>query len=648
MSSICCTGNCHCEEKDKQILYFKSQIDQLRSKKLILRATNLQLRDQLDDCTQDLKAQLTHKEDEVEALRQICKTMSSRVLFCQEKAIALQEELVKKEELLRVASTSFTLSSDCKTPRSPVSPRSVHNISIQTSPHREDLRRAESCISEDFFRPVSGESDTAPSFEEVQELRYTVQVLKEQLEELHSTPTSPNYAPDQMRCASLADMLGCGTSLRLELPVNIQLNSGCNSPTVSPMKPPPSPLTRQSSYTMMEGCQSLECQVLHTLLVSELDTAEGTKRQAISLEHEGALCELQMMHDCFLAQHRLLLGGLRDLQQLEACERGRLVQAEKIYRSVLSEEKDESPPQAAVTIQPPCPSVEHEALSATLEPHALSCEAMGRTAIALEEECSRRALTMYDNWHQAQSRLHLAALVQMAMLEGAERDHIVQAEGVSWSNLLLDDLEPPQTFQVMSSVASSVGEDFSFQSEASMEDLWAMWQHSAVQIEAEETQTRDALGELFCVTLLECLRCVARRRCSRKLCEMWENERWTPVAGWGKALLGRPPFSDSTGKMALNLSVFDSLIAWDDLCWSSDGWELDISSSVDPNGWQYALTFHTPFLPSPRLWALVRRRKWVRACEPLPAAKPADVAQELPIIFISMLAYRDLVIANFV
>eukprot|EP00668_Euglena_longa_P009792 GGOE01011840.1.p1 GENE.GGOE01011840.1~~GGOE01011840.1.p1 ORF type:complete len:131 (-),score=17.61 GGOE01011840.1:284-676(-) len=95
------------------------------------------------------------------------------------------------------------------------------------------------------------------------------------------------------------------------------------------------------------------------------------------------------------------------------------------------------------------------------------------------------------------------------------------------------------------------------------------------------------------------------------------------MTGWGKVLLGRPPFSDVTGKVALDLSVFDSVIAWENLYWSSEGWELDTSSS-DLDGWQYAFTFDTPFCPAPWFGALVRRRKWVRACEPVLAIKTAD------------------------
>eukprot|EP00668_Euglena_longa_P021215 GGOE01026398.1.p2 GENE.GGOE01026398.1~~GGOE01026398.1.p2 ORF type:complete len:256 (-),score=35.01 GGOE01026398.1:1516-2190(-) len=107
--------------------------------------------------------------------------------------------------------------------------------------------------------------------------------------------------------------------------------------------------------------------------------------------------------------------------------------------------------------------------------------------------------------------------------------------------------------------------------------------HLAEDIEAEEKAERNALKQLFETEQLECLRSVAKRRCSLKVCGMWENE-WSAITSWSKARLERSPFTDSTGKMALDLSVFDSLIAQENLCWSSEAREMATSSSVDVDG----------------------------------------------------------------
>eukprot|EP00668_Euglena_longa_P006888 GGOE01008227.1.p1 GENE.GGOE01008227.1~~GGOE01008227.1.p1 ORF type:complete len:1045 (-),score=217.93 GGOE01008227.1:1547-4225(-) len=854
------------------------------------------------------------------------------------------------------------------------------------------FQRTMSCTSEDF-PPTSARSETAPYFAEMQELRYTVRVLKEELEELHSTPAtpvdilSPKRAPP---CASLADVLDFNTKLRLMLPLETVGGSGSASPVASStpvckQSHTPGHQSNQSFAESFQDPRTLEYQVLHTLLISELYAAEGIGRQAITLEQDGALQEVHMMHDWFLSQHRLLLSGLLQLQQLEgyerekllvneqsyydillqdlderllksshkealytmavvqlmaeevkirqaieteegvgeqeaalffdwlsiqrglhliciqqmvqleALQRDHLMEAEKNFRTILYEEKDESVRQALLAIRSfrlpldhvglfgslfsqfgaaenTCRQVievqersaaqeiiqlhhslmgqqrlhlsgiqelveleciqrqrivkneqsffemlerdesesahqasialhshfltnEHEhyqkhllsqflaseetirssisleqdarvrqvemfhdwckshlrlsttsllqlqdleerarsklrsmehsgrvalkneraescnltltyaitprvlesssdqVLNTALESHILACEVMGRTAVVLDEECGRQALKMFDDWHQSQSKLRLAATHQLLMLEGAERSRIIQAEDTSWSLFVQDEMEIYRTPQLMSSLASSVGEDIS--STLLMEELqehWALrehlhnssmdgphtplsssksdWGQLAVQslvsrqrralrllvqqesndwarliwfsdveltrcgynallqtqlshgrlaekIEDEEADSRNALKELFETELLGCLQSMARRRCEVKVCEVWENERWIPMTGWSKGLLERPHYSDSTGKVALDLSDFDSIITQQSLCWSSQGWELDISSSVDSDGWQYALAFNTPFHPAPWLGALVRRRKWVRACEPL-------------------------------
>eukprot|EP00668_Euglena_longa_P037915 GGOE01048828.1.p1 GENE.GGOE01048828.1~~GGOE01048828.1.p1 ORF type:complete len:706 (-),score=216.35 GGOE01048828.1:1888-3969(-) len=672
MSSTCLAANCQCAEKSAQIVHFKSQIDHLLSQKLVLHTVNLNLQEHLDDCTQELKARLSSKEDEAQTLRRTFDAMSSHALVCHQKTVALQEELVKKEKLLQEASSANT-SLNCPLPEGDF-PRSMHSVSIQTSPLKEETERTVSCTSEDF-RPSSDVSEVYPYLAEVQELRYTVQVLKQQLEELHSTPTSPSDTASGRPCASLADMLEW---------------------------PPSTPLSGRNT----EG--SCPDQVLHALLVSELHTTESIARQAIELEYAGALRAVQMLQDWFLAQQQLLLGGLEELQELEASRRDHLEEAEKQGRSFLSEETGGSPQPVLHSVQSVHSPVGFQALSAALVPRALACEAMGRTAVALEEECGREALTMCSEWLQTQTKLHVAAIAQLTTQEGAERSLIIQVGEVYWGRLREANLETPQTPQTTSSAASSVGEDLTSRDNDSIEELSVLCEHSvstpdwptdgprshlsvskpclgptamqllvnrqqhawrllvqqessdfghllwlreveitqclhndllltqlshgrlAVKVEAAEAEARDALRELFEAELLECLRAVASRRGGRKVLEMWENERWTPMSGWSRRLLQRPHFSDVTGKVALDLSVFDSLIAWENLSWCSEGWELDLSSSVDPDGWQYAFSFLTPFLPSPWIGAHVRRRKWVRTCEPLPVAKPADIPPAAP------------------
>eukprot|EP00668_Euglena_longa_P009812 GGOE01011880.1.p1 GENE.GGOE01011880.1~~GGOE01011880.1.p1 ORF type:complete len:550 (-),score=153.91 GGOE01011880.1:2733-4193(-) len=473
----------------------------------------------------------------------------------------------------------------------------------------------------------------------------------------------------------------------------------------------------QSSRSAAESWQdpsTLECQVLLTLLISELHAAEAIGRQAVSVERDVALREVSLMRDWCLSQRQLLVSGVQQLERLEACQRDHLVGAESNLRRIFHEEKAESSRQAAVVngLRPTVVLGNAVVLSAALEQQTLACEAMGRTAVVLEEECGRQALAMYGDWHRAQSKLHLAAIHRLLMLEGAERRNLVRAEEALRGLLQQDDAETPGTPQLMSSLASSVGDDFS---SAVMEDLqescglhedvcttsimdespnlptsskpceggnpviralvnrqqrafqlleqqesndWShlVWlsdvaltecvYHLLLQIqlscgrltehvESAETDEWCNLKERFETELLECLKCIAQRRCSLKMCGVWENERWTPMAGWSKTLLGRPSFSDVTGKVALDLSVFDSRIAHESMCWLSEGWELDMSSSVDPDGWQYALAFNTPFHPAPWFGALVRRRKWVRACEPLPATKPADAIHESSTISIT-------------
>eukprot|EP00667_Euglena_gracilis_P028124 EG_transcript_35545 len=165
--------HCRCAEKDNLIRLLAAQVDQLQARKRMLQGANLQLREQLEDCVQELEARLEFKEDEVQSLRGTCREMSSLVMTCEERAVLLQEELAKREELLR-ANSSFTdpLRWSIDTPPapdadSPAAPPAAHSAWVQTSPRgwsmspreclspREHLSpRAGSCTSDDF-NPMS-------------------------------------------------------------------------------------------------------------------------------------------------------------------------------------------------------------------------------------------------------------------------------------------------------------------------------------------------------------------------------------------------------------------------------------------------------------------------------------------------------------
>eukprot|EP00667_Euglena_gracilis_P004168 EG_transcript_4182 len=661
---------CHCAEKDNLIRLLMAQVDQLQARKRMLQGANLQLQEQLEDCVQELEAQLEFKEDEVQSLRGTCREMSSLVMTCEDRAVLLQEELAKREELLR-ANSSFTdpLRWSIDTPPtldvdSPAAPPAAHSACVQTSPRgwsmspreclspREHLSpRAASCTSDDFI-PMSARG-TAASMEEVQELRYTVQVLKEQLEEWQSVPNSPAHASSPARrlppCASLADMLDTAATRPL---LSLDLSgSGFLSPLMSPAsKLAPTPLRSLCSPHSEADSHldpgSLEGQVLHTLLISELLAAETIGRQALSLEQDTARQEAVLARDWTIAQHRLLLRGAAQLCCLEAAERQHLVEAEQNFHEVFG---NDSAWRLLLAVPAPNP--------------------------AYHAECGRRGQATDGVWYRAEPR-PLAAPGQQFVRPTLDA---------------VESLTPP----LLSSSGSSVGDDFS--SPLWMEEFSGVWtpllastegchtpssvsdasdsapwqsllrRHSrarqllvqqevadrdrlgwlrdaehtrcvysallctqfshgrlAEAIEAEEAATRDALRELFEAELFVRLKNMAEQRSGQKSFEIWENERWVPFVGWCGLFLGRAPFSDAAGHQALDPATADAIIAREGRGWTSEGWEVDLSSSDDAEGWRYALAFRAPFyFRTAGLGTLVRRRKWVRTCELcLPAPQP--------------------------
>eukprot|EP00667_Euglena_gracilis_P001859 EG_transcript_1860 len=665
--------HCHCAEKDNLIRLLTAQVDQLQTRKRMLQGANLQLREQLEDSVQKLEARLEFKEDEVQSLRGTCREMSSHVMVCEERVVALQEELAKREELLR-ANSSFTdpfrwsidtlptLDGD-----SPAYPPALHSACVQTSPRqgsacpqeglspRERLSPREASYTSEDFCPMSARGTAPASMAEVQELRYTVQVLKEQLEEWQSAPNSPAHASSPARrlqpCASLADMLDTS---RLRPPPSLDLSgSGHLSPLLSPasrqtLTPLRDQLSPYSEAESQPDPATLEGQVLYTLLTSELHFAETIARQALHLEQDTARQEAVMERNWTIAQLRLLLRGVAQLCCLDAAERQQLLEAEENFRELMSGDRVQMPLDTR-----PCGNPTY------IE---LWMSAPGG---------SRQSLAIYDD----EGQLPHATLPEMEY-----------EEAQMWTPPLLTD-----------SPASSVGEDFS--SLAQLEDPqdpWALplpesyldgtltpgslsdsglcpaevlatrhrraarqvarqesagwarlrWLRDveytrciykallqtqlshgrlAETIETEERELRRGLRQMFETELWGCLQSLAQRRYDTKQCEIWENERWVPFLGWGRALLGRPPLSDASGRCPLDPAVLDALVAREGRRWASAAWELDPSFSDDAQGWRYALAFGAPFqFRSGGFGTLVRRRKWVRAAELCPVA--ADVS----------------------
>eukprot|EP00667_Euglena_gracilis_P014548 EG_transcript_15086 len=321
----CVSGLCSCAEKDTLIRLLKSQVHWLQTQKMGLQAVNLELREQLEECARELEALLVLKEDEVQALRGTCRELSSHAMGCEERAVALQEELRRKEITLRATQS---LAESVRWPHDPspsplASPRSTHSICVQTSPRDTFPSRTASYASDDFV-PLSARGAPRASIGEVQELRYTVRVLKEQLEEWQSAPNSPAHASSPSRrilCPSLGELLDC---VRPSPSLDLSGSAGL-SPLLSPTSPPTSPPLRdlaspRSAVESRPGPDSLEGQILCTLLRSELCAAEGVARRAVELEHSTALHDRQLAWDWLRAEHRMMLQRVSQLCCLEATE----------------------------------------------------------------------------------------------------------------------------------------------------------------------------------------------------------------------------------------------------------------------------------------------------------------------------------------
>eukprot|EP00667_Euglena_gracilis_P008622 EG_transcript_8745 len=97
--------------------------------------------------------------------------------------------------------------------------------------------------------------------------------------------------------------------------------------------------------------------------------------------------------------------------------------------------------------------------------------------------------------------------------------------------------------------------------------------------------------------------------------QVWQNERWLPVAGWRPSPLpGDPPaFSDRQGGPNRPLDAVAAEVEEMGYIWCGE-WTLAAGEAYGPDGWQYAPGFGGPFGPPGSGLALVRRRLWTRTC----------------------------------
>ena len=94
-----------------------------------------------------------------------------------------------------------------------------------------------------------------------------------------------------------------------------------------------------------------------------------------------------------------------------------------------------------------------------------------------------------------------------------------------------------------------------------------------------------------------------------KFC-IFENERWWMIVGWAKNLVlnEAPLWSDVSMKRYVDKSTV--LLPNDNYDWDGN-WNIDLSTSSDNQGWEYASDFKSVFGPS-SFGKYVRRRKWIR------------------------------------
>eukprot|EP00667_Euglena_gracilis_P011371 EG_transcript_11611 len=301
---------CQCLAKDRVIEQLSKKCKELHSQRLTVQGQILRLMEQKEERIRELQAQLTRKEEEVRTLHGSFRSASTEVVACKEEAWVLQQELEKAEgQLLKVGSFRPWAEADPTAAPSPpvhipqlqiccqaVQADALPRMSSTFSAFSDDLRSARSARS-------ARSDDLGAYFEELQELRHTVKVLTEELEELRTaTPRSPPISPLVSPGHYHMDLRTC--------------------------KSVPSPRT----FNGLEG----PWQYLYFRLVD----SEAVSRSALSLDEDARRRELAAL----AARHcdRLeLMGALRQqLEDLEGLDRRSLDNAELIGRSTILYEFD--------------------------------------------------------------------------------------------------------------------------------------------------------------------------------------------------------------------------------------------------------------------------------------------------------------------
>ena len=95
--------------------------------------------------------------------------------------------------------------------------------------------------------------------------------------------------------------------------------------------------------------------------------------------------------------------------------------------------------------------------------------------------------------------------------------------------------------------------------------------------------------------------------------ELYENQRWNPVDGFSNHLLptDRPQFSSKDGLQGKSKDCKLPTMAWQ---WESM-WYIDTifrGTTLDKDGWTYAVDFPSDYHPKKGFTSCVRRRKWIR------------------------------------
>jgi hypothetical protein len=81
------------------------------------------------------------------------------------------------------------------------------------------------------------------------------------------------------------------------------------------------------------------------------------------------------------------------------------------------------------------------------------------------------------------------------------------------------------------------------------------------------------------------------RHMNCQTCEIFENQRWLPIVGWGKRLLptDRERYSSRNGKVGWK--TLEDVPPPDGFVWGDCAWQRVADSSTDPDGWTYAVDF---------------------------------------------------------